>query len=103
MKTPGLSGVVGEVLPTGGTSALSAIQQAAMAFDHFGFVLEANPAAQALFDENLYVENRRLMITDPDGRRFVRSLNSETPHPARHGRSVGDRADQWFDVKASIR
>jgi DNA-binding CsgD family transcriptional regulator len=74
MKTSVLSGVVGAVLPTGGTSALSAIGQAAIALDHFSFVLEANSAAEALFDADFYIKNRRLIITDLNGRRTFEAL-----------------------------
>jgi DNA-binding CsgD family transcriptional regulator len=74
MKTSVPSGVVGAVLPTGGTGALSAIQQAAIAIDRFGFVLEANPAAEALFDDKLYIGDRRLIISDPIGRSAFEAL-----------------------------
>ena len=55
-------------------SALSAIQQAAISIDHFGLVLEANPAAEALFDDSLYTANWHLIMSDPLGRNAFKAL-----------------------------
>jgi hypothetical protein len=74
MKTSAPSSVVGQGAFTCGISALSAIHQAAISIDHFGLVLEANPAAEALFDDNLYTENRRLIMSDPIGRSAFEAL-----------------------------
>ena len=74
MKTSAPSSVVGQGVPTWGISALSAIRQAAISIEHFGLVLEANPAAEALFDDNLYIENRHLIMFDPIGSSAFKAL-----------------------------
>jgi DNA-binding CsgD family transcriptional regulator len=61
-------------VPSLAASALSAIQQAAISIDHFGLVLEANPAAEALFDDSLYTANRHLIMSDPLGRNAFKAL-----------------------------
>jgi hypothetical protein len=61
-------------VPSLAASALSAIQQAAISIDHFGLVLEANPAAEALFDDGLYTANRHLIMSDPFGRNAFKAL-----------------------------
>ena len=58
----------------GDTTGLNAIRHAAVAIDHFGFVLDASPAAEAMFDDSLYVRNRRLMISDPQSRSSLDAL-----------------------------
>ena len=58
----------------GDTNGLDAVRQAAVAIDHFGFVLDASPSAEAMFDDSLYVRNRRLMISDPQSRSSLDAL-----------------------------
>jgi DNA-binding CsgD family transcriptional regulator len=77
LKTSARFTVVAQGSPAGGTSALSAIQQAAIAIDHFGYVLEANGAAEALFDNDFYIRNRRLIISDSNSRRYFEALTQK--------------------------
>jgi DNA-binding CsgD family transcriptional regulator len=46
------------------TNALNAVPQPAIAIDRLGFVLDANPAAEALFDQYIRVKDRRLVVDD---------------------------------------
>ena len=44
------------------------VEDAIVVIDHSGFVLSANPSASHLFDDSVYVRNRRLKITDQQSR-----------------------------------
>ena len=41
---------------------MNAVRQPAVAIDRFGFVLDANPGAEALFGQCLYVKERHLVV-----------------------------------------
>jgi DNA-binding CsgD family transcriptional regulator len=56
------------------TNALNAVFQAAVAIDRFGFVLDANAAAEAIFDPHICVTNRRLVVDDPAAKRSLNEL-----------------------------
>jgi DNA-binding CsgD family transcriptional regulator len=58
----------------GDTNGLDAIRHAAVAIDHFGFVLDVNPSAEAMFDDSFYVRKRRLTISDPQSRNSLDAL-----------------------------
>jgi DNA-binding CsgD family transcriptional regulator len=55
-----LSTAVGRIALRSATNALNLVRQPAVAIDRFGFVLDANVGAEALFGPELYVSNRRL-------------------------------------------
>jgi hypothetical protein len=59
-----LSAAVGRISLSSATNALNAVRQPAIAIDRLGFVLDANPAADALFDENIRRSNSRLVVGD---------------------------------------
>ena len=40
----------------------------AIALDRHGFVIEANAAAEDVFDENIRIKDRRIFVRDPDAR-----------------------------------
>jgi len=61
-ETATLSTLVGRVALTGMTHALDLIHQPALALDRLGFVLDVNAAAEEIFDDEIWVANRRLII-----------------------------------------
>jgi DNA-binding CsgD family transcriptional regulator len=63
-ETATLSQAVGKAVLTGMTNALELINQPALALDRSGFVLDMNPAAEQLFDNEICVRNRRLRVRD---------------------------------------
>jgi DNA-binding CsgD family transcriptional regulator len=69
-----LSTAVGRMVLSGATDALNAVHQAAVAIDRFGFVLETNPAAEALFDDHLRIKDRRLVAFDAEARSALEKL-----------------------------
>jgi DNA-binding CsgD family transcriptional regulator len=60
-----LSTAVGRVALSSATNALNAVRHPAIAIDRFGVVLDANPASQTVFDDDIRVANRRLVLSDP--------------------------------------
>ena len=46
-------------------AALNAMRLPAIALDQEGFVAEVNAAAEALFDNNVKIKDRRLFVRDP--------------------------------------
>lgn len=69
-----LSTAVGRIALASATNALNAVFQAAVAIDRFGFVLDANAAAEAIFDPHICVTNRRLVVDDPAAKRSLNEL-----------------------------
>jgi DNA-binding CsgD family transcriptional regulator len=69
-----LSTAVGRIALSSATNALNAVRQPAIAIDRFGFVLDANPAAEGLFDENLRTSNRRLVVGDAEAKLCLEKL-----------------------------
>jgi DNA-binding CsgD family transcriptional regulator len=63
-----LSTAVGRIALSSATNALNAVRQPAIAIDRFGFVLDANAGAEALFDENIRTSNRRLVVGDAEAK-----------------------------------
>jgi DNA-binding CsgD family transcriptional regulator len=63
-ETASLSAAIGRVALASATNALSDLRQPAVAIDHRGFVLEANPFAETIFDEDLHINRKRLVIRD---------------------------------------
>jgi DNA-binding CsgD family transcriptional regulator len=56
------------------TNALNLIKQRALAFDRMGFVLAANAAAEGIFDDEVRVSNRRLVVRDKRARSALGTL-----------------------------
>jgi DNA-binding CsgD family transcriptional regulator len=53
---------------TAPTSVLNAMRLPAIALDRQGFVIEANAAAEDVFDENIRIKDRRIFVRDPEAR-----------------------------------
>jgi len=70
-----LSALVGRAVLTGVTNALGHIDQAAVAIDRRGVVLDRNSRADALFDSSLYVRHNRLYAKDKSAERRIRELS----------------------------
>jgi len=69
-----LSTVIGRVALSSAANALDLIGRPAIALDRFGLVLGANQAAEAIFDDDFRVRNRRLSASDPRANRDLRAL-----------------------------
>jgi hypothetical protein len=63
-----LSAAVGRRVLSGATNALNAVRRPAIAIDRFGFVLDANPAMDCVFDDCIHVRNRRLFVADVEAK-----------------------------------
>jgi DNA-binding CsgD family transcriptional regulator len=50
------------------TAALNAMCLPAIALDQTGFVADVNAAAEAVFDDNVKIKDRRLFVRDPEAR-----------------------------------
>jgi DNA-binding CsgD family transcriptional regulator len=63
-----LSTAVGRAALVGVVNALHLVPQAAVAIDWNGFVVEANASAERLFDQDLRISFRRLILADLEAR-----------------------------------
>ncbi len=54
------------------TAALNALRLPAIALDRHGFVADENTAAEAVFDSNIKIKDRRLFVRDPDARALLK-------------------------------
>lgn len=63
-ETAALSRAVGRAMLTGMTNVLALVNQPALALDRSGFVLDINQAAEQIFDDDLFVRDRRLFVRD---------------------------------------
>jgi DNA-binding CsgD family transcriptional regulator len=59
-----LSKAVGRVVLSGITNALDLVREPALVLDRMGFVLDANPRAERLFDDEFRIRERRIYIRD---------------------------------------
>ena len=57
---------------TSPTAALNAMRLPAIALDRDGYVADVNVAADAVFDSNIKIKDRRLYIRDPDSRALLK-------------------------------
>ena len=69
-----LSHAVGKSALSGITNALSLVGQPALALDRMGFVLEANAKAEQIFDDDVRVCNRRLVVRDQRAKTALETL-----------------------------
>jgi DNA-binding CsgD family transcriptional regulator len=69
-----LSAAVGHIALSSATNAMNAVRQPAIAVDRLGFVLNVNPDAAALFDANIYVKNKRLIVADTEAKACIENL-----------------------------
>lgn len=63
-ETATLSRIVGSAVLTGMTNALELVNKPALALDQSGFVIEMNRAAEQVFDHEVSVRSRRLLMRD---------------------------------------
>ncbi len=73
-ETATLSKAVGRAVLTGVTNALGLIGRSALAIDRHAFVLDQNAQADALFDNEIFVSNRRLIIKEQKASSAYRRL-----------------------------
>jgi len=57
---------------TSPTAALNAMRLPAVALDQHGFVADVNAAADAVFDQNIKIKDKRLFVRDPDARTLLK-------------------------------
>lgn len=67
-ETATLSTAVGRSVIAGMTDALKLVKQAALVIDRLGFVLACNAEADRLFDDDIRIVNRRLIVRDREAR-----------------------------------
>jgi DNA-binding CsgD family transcriptional regulator len=65
------STLVGRTALSGMSNALGLVNRPALAVDRLGFVLDINAPAEALFDDDIRVTNRRLWVRDQKARRAL--------------------------------
>jgi DNA-binding CsgD family transcriptional regulator len=56
---------------TSPTAALNALRLPAIALDQHGFVAEVNASAEAVFDNDFRINDRRLFVRDPEARALL--------------------------------
>ncbi len=69
-----LSAAVGRISLSSVTNALNAFSQPAVAIDRLGFVLDANRRAEMLFDAEIRVKDRRLVVSDVEAKHRLETL-----------------------------
>ena len=81
-----IAAVAGALGPgTSPAAALNAMRLPAIALDQHGFVAEANAAAEAVFDNDVMIKDRRLFVRDPDARaRLKDAIDQLTTLPRRN-------------------
>jgi DNA-binding CsgD family transcriptional regulator len=65
------------------TATLNAMRLPAIALDRHGFVVDVNAAAEAVFDNNIKIKDRRLFIRDPDSRNLLKEAIDQLTNPPR--------------------
>jgi DNA-binding CsgD family transcriptional regulator len=53
----------------------------AVAIDRDGFIADVNAAADAIFDQNIQIKDRRLFVRDPDSRALLKSAIDQLRDP----------------------
>jgi DNA-binding CsgD family transcriptional regulator len=59
------------------TAALNAMRLPAIVLDQYGFVAEVNAAAEAVFDNDFRIKERRLFVRDPAARALLKDAIDE--------------------------
>jgi DNA-binding CsgD family transcriptional regulator len=59
------------------TAALNAMRLPAIVLDQYGFVAEVNAAAEAVFDNDFRIKDRRLFVRDPAARALLKDAIDE--------------------------
>ncbi|HZM07194.1 MAG TPA: helix-turn-helix transcriptional regulator [Methylocella sp.] len=65
------------------TATLNAMRLPAIALDQHGFVVDVNAAAEAVFDNNIKIKDRRLFVRDPDSRNLLKESIDQLTGPPR--------------------
>ena len=65
------------------TATLNAMRLPAIALDQHGFVVDVNAAAEAVFDNNIKIKDRRLFVRDPDSRNLLKESIDQLKDPPR--------------------
>jgi DNA-binding CsgD family transcriptional regulator len=68
---------------TSPTAALNAMRLPAIALDQHGFVADVNTTADAVFDHNIKIKDRRLFVRDPDARMLLKEAIDQLKDLAR--------------------
>ena len=80
----------GRQAATSPTAVLNAMCLPAIALDQHGFVVDVNAAAEAVFDNNIKIKDRRLFVRDLDSRNHFKESIDQLTGPSRFG-FLGDR------------
>jgi DNA-binding CsgD family transcriptional regulator len=64
------------------TAMLNAMRLPAIALDRDGFVVDVNTAAEAAFDNNIKIRDRRLFVRDPDSRNLIKDAIDQLSGPS---------------------
>src|SRR6202040_3427036 len=70
------------------TAALDAMRLAAIALDQHGFVAEVNAPAEAVFDNDFRIKDRRLFVRDPAARALLKEAIDQLKTLPRRNPSV---------------
>ena len=73
---------------TSPAAAINAMRLPAIALDQHGFVAEVNAAAEAVFDNDFRIKDRRLFVRDPDARSRLKDAIDQLKTLPRHNPSV---------------
>jgi DNA-binding CsgD family transcriptional regulator len=65
------------------TATLNAMHLPAIALDRDGSVVDANAAAEVVFDDNIRIKDRRLFIRDPNSRTLLKEAIYQMTRPPR--------------------
>ena len=65
------------------TATLNAMRLPAIALDRHGFVVDVNSAAEAVFDNNIKIKDRRLFVRDLDSRTLIKDAIDQLSGPPR--------------------
>jgi DNA-binding CsgD family transcriptional regulator len=72
------------------TAALNAMRLPAIALDRHGFVADVNAAADAVFDNNITIKDRRLFVRDPAARVLLKDAIDQLKTSPRLNPSAAD-------------
>src|SRR5208283_6173832 len=68
---------------TSPTAVLNAMRLPAIALDQHGLVADVNAAAEAVFDQNINIKDRRLFVRNPDARTLLKNAVDQLKEMAR--------------------
>jgi DNA-binding CsgD family transcriptional regulator len=69
-----LSTAIGRIMLSSAIDALNAVRQPAIAIDRLGMAIDVNASAEAMFDDQIRIKDRRLHVGDADARRAIEAL-----------------------------